>query len=143
MLHGSPFDAWFLVAEYPEGYCVIDSLIDPEWPRGGYISADFTFGWSKTAENPAKLETFAHMAYHEPMDEDEVEHANPAFGGEDGIDVAYHGCFHYRFEVRDGRFQRVLADWKERPCKRNRGAPRFHIKAEPLPRESLDVIAPR
>jgi len=122
-LQDEPSNAWLLVAQYADGYCVVDSAIDPEWPHGGYLSADFTLTWA----SPSRLEMFAHVASHESMDQEELEDIDPSQGGEDGIDVSDQTCSHLSYEVKAGRFVRVHEESTDEPCEQNRGAPRFTL----------------
>jgi hypothetical protein len=99
------FGASYLVAEYPEGTCLVDVLLDWDQRRSGF-DTDFKTRW-ETTPSGLRLHVLAHRVMHDELDE----------GSKPGADVTGNQCERYVYEVRDGKFQRISHDSRVGPCK--------------------------
>lgn len=98
-------DSSYLVAQYPEGWCLVDVVLD--WnQRPGYVENDFHIRWEPRADG-ARLHLQAHRVLHEPLDQAAEEGAS---------DVSYEHCDRYVYDVSQGRFTRADQEKKEGAC---------------------------
>jgi hypothetical protein len=121
LLHEAPSQGWFLVAERPDGYCLIDSPLKPDWQHGGWFEADFKTRWDDS-RTPARLYLEAHQILHEELDEAEHEDFERQWAaGTSTIDPAkadYAGeqCMRFSYDVSEGKFTRLTAEYTEGAC---------------------------
>jgi hypothetical protein len=90
------YDASYLVAEYTEGWCLVDVVLG--WnQRRGFVENDFQPRW-EPHPNGLRLHLQSHRVLHEPLDQ----------AAEEGTsDVSYEHCNRYVYELSAGRFTRI------------------------------------
>jgi hypothetical protein len=87
----------YLVAEFAEGSCLVDTVL--EWERRvGFFDTDFQTRW-EPAPRGFRFYVDAHRATHEPIDRDVDE--------EDMSDVTSDYCDRAVYEVVNGHFTRL------------------------------------
>ena len=103
------FGGTYLVAEFAEGSCLVDTLLDWE-RRVGYFDTDFQTRW-EPAPGGFRLYVDVHRVSHEPIDRDVEE--------EDMSDVTSDACDRSVYQVVDGRFTRVSRESAPGTCERS------------------------
>ena len=103
------FGATYLVADFPEGSCLVDTVLDWE-RRVGYFDTDFQTRW-EAAPGGFRFYVDGHRVTHEPVDRDAEE--------EDMSDVTSDYCDRTVYEVVNGRFTRLTHKSAPGTCERN------------------------
>jgi hypothetical protein len=115
-----PAQGWLLVAQRPEGLCLIDSPLEPAATLGGYYRADFQYSWSAEAR-PLTFRLQAQERRYQMLDEEEVDESERAAQSDESDEseepgLADQTCVRYAYAVIDGRFTRTSASETEGPC---------------------------
>jgi hypothetical protein len=96
-MHG--WQATALLARYPNGICVVDSVFDWAPLRGNWFVVDLDYKWSKAADGGFRLELAGRQSAEFPLDRQQ-----PA---EDAPNVSYVLCKRAVYSVTNGHFRRV------------------------------------
>lgn len=103
------FGATYLVAEFEEGSCLVDTVL--EWERRiGYFDTDFQTRWEPAAGG-FRLYVDGHRVTHEPIDR--------AVEEEDMSDVTSDYCDRSVYEVVNGHFTRLSHESAPGTCERS------------------------
>lgn len=96
-VHG--WQATALLARYPNGVCVVDSLFDWAFLHGGWFETELTYAWSSGEDGAPRLEIAGRLSSRLPLDQSELEA---------GVsNLSYALCKRATYSVRDGRFRRL------------------------------------
>jgi hypothetical protein len=99
------FGGSYLVAELPEGYCLVDVALD--WTqRHGSFETDFRTRW-EAHDGRFRFHVDAHRVMHEPLDREDQESTSDGSGEH---------CVRSVYEVSGGRFTRVRRESQRGPC---------------------------
>jgi hypothetical protein len=96
-VHG--WQATALLARYPNGVCVIDSLFDWAFLHGGWFETELTYTWSSGQDGTPQLEISGRLSSRLPLDQGELEA---------GVsNLSYVLCKRATYSVKNGRFRRL------------------------------------
>lgn len=116
LLEDTPSEGWFLVAQREDGFCLIDSLLDPNIPLSGWFDVDFRFVWNVT-HKPTRFYVAAHQILHDELDPVKNDGDDMAHDGETNEpSYAYELCARYAFDVSNGEFTRKDSQQRAGPC---------------------------
>jgi hypothetical protein len=101
-----PMEGWYLVAEYPTGFCLIDQILVPSQKRSTF-ETDFETAWSREV-SPFRFRVQSHRVTYIELDEAEAD---------EGVsNVGYEECEQVEYEVKRGVFSQANELGKKGPC---------------------------
>lgn len=96
-VHG--WQATALLARYPNGVCVVDSLFDWAFLHGGWFETELTYTWSPGEDGASQLDIAGRLSSRLSLDQSELEA---------GVsNLSYVLCKRATYSVKDGRFRRL------------------------------------
>lgn len=93
------WQATALLARYPNGVCVVDSLFDWAFLHGGWFETELTYTWSDGDDGASLLEISGRLSSRLPLDQSELEA---------GVsNLSYVLCKRATYSVKNGSFRRL------------------------------------
>ena len=99
-----PAEGSYLVAQRPDGLCLVDRVLTMEWYHGGHFETDFDLQFSDAQH----LTVRAHRLKRVPLDQQQ-----PA---EKGADIDWEACDQLQYERSDAGLRRTQARSEEGAC---------------------------
>jgi hypothetical protein len=110
-IDGPPSQITFLLVRFPDGWRLVDQLLDPAWTHGGTCDVAVRLRWQRGDAGATALDTASERVCHMPLDQQEVS------AGES--DVASEECQRIRYTVSGARLTALSRQSDDGRCKNN------------------------